>query len=483
MNDKTMTSALGKPIGDDNNSLTVSPSGPVLLQDVEMINKVAHFDRERIPERVVHAKGTGAFGEFVSYGNVKEYTKASFLQEKGKVTPVFVRFSTVIGSKGSSDTARDPRGFAVKLYTDQGNYDIVGNNMPVFFIRDAIKFPDLIHSLKPSPRSNIPDPERFWDFISLTPESTHMVTWVYSDRGTIDDYTKMDGFSVNTFIWVNEEGKRRFVKFHWKTKQGIKTIDRKEATRLSGENPDIAVENLRKDIENKNFPKWELCVQIMEIEDADKLEFDPLDATKTWPEDRFPLYPIGMMTLNKNPDNFFAQVEQSAFCPGNIIPGVEISADKMLVPRTFSYSDTQRYRLGANFSTLPTNRPLVKVHNNEQDGEATIFYSTSNTNYFPNSLNKNIPTPDSSVIPPKYCVSGEVEKTPIRKQDNFTQAGERFIQMTKEEKEHLADNIAIELYKCKNDIVNRVLKNFDQANHLFAQMVYDLIVKYRRENK
>ena len=353
-----LTDSLGRPVSNDTNSITVGADGPVLLEDIHLIDKLAHFDRERIPERVVHAKGAGAFGNFVTYNSMEEYTMADFLNRKEKVTPVLVRFSTVIGGRGSADTVRDPRGFATKFYTNEGIYDLVGNDLPVFFIRDGIKFPDVIHSLKPSPETNVVDPQRFWDFVSLSPEATHMITWLYSDRGTIKDYRNVEGFGVNTFIWVNRNSVRHFVKFHWKTKQGVETIDRFEAQRLAGTDPDIAVKRLHDAIARGDHPKYELCVQLMRPEEADSLPFDPLDDTKTWPEDLFPLIKVGMMTLNKNPDNFFAQVEQAAFCPGNIIPGVEFSADKMLQGRSFSYLDTQRHRIGPNFMQLPVNKPL-----------------------------------------------------------------------------------------------------------------------------
>lgn len=476
-----LTDSLGRPIPNDNNSLTVGCEGPALLQDVHLIDKVAHFDRERIPERVVHAKGAGAFGTFLNYRCMADYTIADFLQRPNCKTPVFVRFSTVIGSKGSADTVRDPRGFAVKFYTNQGTYDIVGNDLPVFFIRDAIKFPDVIHSLKPSPDNNLRDPQRFWDFISLTPESTHMITWLYSDRGTIKDYRHVDGFGVNTYVWVNPMGKRCFIKYHWKTQQGIETINRFDAEKLAGINPDIAVECLYNSIACGNFPKWELCVQLLDPDCIDSLPFDPLDDTKTWPEDQFPLIPIGMMTLNRNPENFFAQVEQSAYCPGNIVPGVELSADKMLVGRSFSYFDTQRHRLGANFMDLPINRSISPVNNNQRDGAATYNFNPEPINYSPNSLNNNNPRPAAINSEPPYYVEGKVMRCPTSKPDDYTQAGEHYNTFTCEEKAVLVDNIAVELYKCKNDIVDRVLCNFYKASKEFGDSVRNAVIDYRKK--
>jgi catalase len=349
MKDKYLTTNLGVPVADNQNSLTLGERGPVLLQDFQLIEKLAHFDRERIPERVVHAKGAGAYGYFQVYKSMADYTKASFLQDPNKQTPVFVRFSTVVGARGSADTARDPRGFAVKFYTAEGNYDLVGNNLPVFFIRDSIKFPDMVHAFKPSPDTNIPTSSsansRFWDFISLTPESTHMITWLFSDRGTVKSYRKMEGFGVNTYKWVNAAGKAIYIKYHWKPVAGVETIDRHEATRLAGEDPDIATRDLYYTIASGKTVEFELKVQMMEIADELRQSFDPLDATKTWPEDKFPLMLAGKMILNRNQENYFAEVEQAAFSPSSVVLGVELSPDKLLQGRAFSYADTQRYRL------------------------------------------------------------------------------------------------------------------------------------------
>ena len=357
-----MTTNQGYPISDDNSSLTVGNRGPTLLQDFQFIEKIAHFDRERIPERVVHAKGAGAFGYFQVHKSMAKYTKAKFLQDPNAKTPVFVRFSTVAGSRGSADTVRDVRGFATKFYTQEGNYDLVGNDIPVFFIRDAMKFPDLVHSVKAEPHNNMPSSStghnNFWDFISLTPESTHMLTWVFSDRGTPASYRMIEGFGVNTYKWVSNEGKAALIKYHWKPKLGVKNFDRLEATRIAGEDPDYLTRDLWEAIERGEFVEYEFFVQMMDIAEEQNQTFDPLDPTKTWPEDKFPLMPVGKMVLDRNPENFFTQVEQAAFCPANLVPGIEFSDDKLLQGRTFSYVDTQRYRLGANFHKLPTNRPL-----------------------------------------------------------------------------------------------------------------------------
>lgn len=476
-----MTDSLGRPIPNDTNSLTVGANGPVLLEDIHLIDKIAHFDRERIPERVVHAKGAGAFGTFVTYESMEKYTTADFLQKAGKQTPVLVRFSTVIGGRGSADTVRDPRGFATKFYTNEGIYDLVGNSLPVFFIRDAIKFPDVIHSLKPSPDSNLRDPERFWDFISLSPEATHMITWLYSDRGTIRDYRNMDGFGVNTYIWVNRDSVRHLVKFHLKTMQGIETIDRFEAEHLAGADPDIATRRLYEAIKRGDYPKYELCVQLMTPEEGGNLPFDPLDDTKTWPEDKFPLKKVGLLTLNKNPQNFFAQIEQAAFCPTNIVPGIELSADKMLQGRAFSYADTQRHRLGPNFMQLPVNRPLKPPFNNQRDGAMTYSFNTSPINYSPNSLANNNPKPANIPVPKPVYASGNIGRFTIARTDDFTQAGERYRSLGKIERAHLCDNIAVELWSCRPDIINRVLKYFENADREFAQGVRRAMETYRKK--
>ncbi len=479
--DNIMTDSLGRPVPNDTNSLTVSNQGPTLLEDIHFVDKLAHFDRERIPERVVHAKGAGAFGVFENYNSLSEYTCANFLSEAGKKTRVFVRFSTVIGSKGSADTVRDPRGFAVKFYTDEGIYDIVGNDLPVFFIRDAMKFPDVIHSLKPDPVTNLRNPVRFWDFVSLSPEATHMITWVYSDRGTIKSYRHVDGFGVNTYVWVNQNNERLYIKYHWKTKQGLQTIDRFEAEQLAGSDPDIAVKDLHNAIAEGNYPQYELCVQFMRPEDADQLSFDPLDDTKIWPEEQFPLYAVGMMTLNENPQNFFAQVEQSAFCPGNIVNGVELSNDKMLQGRSFSYLDTQRYRVGPNFAQLPINQSISPVDNNQRDGAMTYVINSEPINYSPNSLNENKPYPATGQYRVGPFIAGNIERAPINKTDDFQQAGEHYRSLTMVEQDHLVDNIASELYLANQDIQDRVLKYFANADKEFAEKVKIAMIKYMKK--
>jgi catalase len=434
-----------------------------------LVEKLAHFDRERIPERVVHAKGAGAHGYFQVYKSMARYTCAKFLQDPKKRTPVFVRFSTVVGSRGSADTARDPRGFAVKFYTEDGNYDLVGNNLPVFFIRDAIKFPDMVHAFKPAPDTGYPTSSsansRFWDFISLTPESTHMITWLFSDRGTVRSYRKMEGFGVNTYKWVNAEGKAVYVKYHWKPKEGIETIDRHEATRLAGEDPDIATRDLRETIASGKTAEYELCVQVMKIVDELKQDFDPLDATKTWPEDKFPLVPVGKMVLNRNPENFFAETEQAAFCPAAIVPGIGFTADKLLQGRIFSYADTQRHRLGANYLQLPVNRPQAPVNNNQRDGAMQYApYGGGTANYEPNTLADGMPHEAPPAATHKETVRGDISRRKISLTNDFEQAGGRYCSLSKTEKEHLVDNIADSLSHANKSIQKQMVENLSKAD-------------------
>ncbi|MCX6682929.1 MAG: catalase [Methanoregula sp.] len=466
---KTLTTNQGVPVADNQSSLTAGQRGPVLLEDVHLIEKLAHFDRERIPERVVHAKGAGVHGYFQVYKSMAEYTKAAFLQDVKKKTPVFVRFSTVVGARGSADSARDPRGFAVKFYTDDGNYDLVGNNLPVFFIRDAIKFPDMVHSFKPAPDTNIPTSSsansRFWDFISLTPESTHMITWLFSDRGTIKSYRKMEGFGVNTYIWVNEKGKGVYVKYHWKPAAGIETIDRHESTRLAGEDPDVATRDLYDWIASGKTVEFELNVQLMEFDDEFRLDFDPLDATKTWPEDTYPLMKVGKMVLDKNPENYFAEVEQAAFCPASVVPGIEPSADKLLQGRLFSYADTQRHRLGPNYLQIPINRPIVPVNNNQRDGfmqSGIGFYGT--VNYEPNTLGGGSPQQSGDSTFGGRPIEGAQMRKKIALTNDFQQAGERYRSLSKNDQDHLVDNIVDPLSHAKKEIRKRMVENLTRAD-------------------
>lgn len=460
-----MTTDQGAPVADNQNSLTVGERGPTLLQDVQLIEKIAHFDRERIPERVVHANGTGAYGYFQPQASMAPYTRAGFLQDPSKRTRVFVRFSTVVGSRGSADTARDPRGFAVKFYTDEGNYDLVGNNLPVFFIRDAIKFPDMVHSFKPAPDTNIPSQNRFWDFISLTPESTHMITWLFSDRGTVKSYRTMEGFGVHTYKWINADGNAIYVKYHWKPTAGVATIDRHEAARLAGEDLDVATRDLGETIASGGPVEFELKVQMMDIADEMKYEFDPLDPTKTWPEDTFPLMPVGKMVLDRNPENFFAEVEQAAFCPAAVVPGIELSADKLLQGRVFSYADTQRHRLGPNYLQLPVNRPAVEVANEHRDGAMQYApYGNGTVNYEPNTLAQGEPHEAEAAPTSAYHIEADVGRAKIAKTNDFAQAGERYRSLGDTDRDHLIDNIVDDLGKADVEIQRRMVENLRKAD-------------------
>lgn len=458
-----LTTNQGVPVGDNQNSRTAGRRGPTLLEDYHLLEKLAHFDRERIPERVVHARGAGAHGVFRVERSMKPYTKAHFLQEVGQETPLFVRFSTVIHGTGSPETARDPRGFAVKLYTEEGNYDIVGNHLPVFFIRDALKFPDMVHSLKPAPDTNIQDPARYWDFMTLSPESTHMLTWVFSDHGTPSNYRQMDGFGVHAFKWVNAEGKVTYVKYHWKSLQGVVNLSADEVREVQGRDFNHATRDLFDQIRDGNFPQWALHVQLMPPEDLDRWGFDPLDATKVWPEDAYPLYRIGTMTLKRNPDNFFAEVEQSAFSPSALVPGIEPSEDKLLQGRLFSYPDTQRYRLGANYLQIPINCPYAPVRNHQRDGAMNVKQDTSTVNYEPNSASGS-PQEDPAYAESEAPLTGPALRQKIEKTDDFTQAGERYRSYTKQEQDNLIRNLVNDLKQTSQDIQLRAICNFFRAD-------------------
>ncbi|MFA5449899.1 MAG: catalase, partial [Clostridia bacterium] len=388
---QTLTTAYGRPVENDQNTITTGnrEQGHGLLNDTYLVEKLAHFTRERIPERVVHAKGAGAYGYFEVTNDLSKYTRAAFLSEAGKKTELFARFSTVGGEIGSADSDRDPRGFALKFYTEEGNYDVVGNNTPVFFIRDAIKFPDFVHTQKRDPRTNLKDATMFWDFLSLTPESAHQVTFLFSDRGTPQDYRHMDGFGANTWMFYNEKGETCWFKWHFKNDQGTKSLTADEATRLGGTDPDHATRDLFNAIERGEFPSWTVYVQIMTHEQAKEYRFDPFDVTKVWYHADFPLIKVGKFVLNRNPENFFAEVEQAAFAPSTLIPGIYPSPDKLLQGRLFAYEDAHRYRLGKNHDLIPVNSPKAATpYTNERSGMMMTGDNYGRTaNYYPNSVN------------------------------------------------------------------------------------------------
>lgn len=464
-----LTTNQGGPVADNQSSRTAGQRGPVLMEDYHLIEKLAHFDRERIPERVVHARGAGAHGVFVTTKNMSEFTKANFLQTEGKETPVFVRFSTVIHGQGSPETARDPRGFSTKFYTEEGNYDLVGNHIPVFFIRDAIKFPDMVHSLKPDPVTNIQHPSRYWDFMTLTPESTHMMTWLLSDHGTPANYREMNGFSVHAFKWINAEGKITYIKYKWLSKQGARNFTAAESAEEQGKDFNHATRDLFDNIDKGNFPGWELQVQLMPYEHIDRYSFDPLDPTKIWPEDMYPFQTIGTMTLNRNATNYFAEVEQVAFAPSVLVPGIEPSEDKLLQGRLFSYPDAQRYRLGANYTHIPVNCPYAAVRNQQRDGAMTMTANPSTYNYEPNS-GSDEPQEASEEFKDSYSpIHGVAGRQKIDKQDNFTQAGETYRSWSAEEQANLLANLIGDLSQVNEDIQLRAVCNFYRADATLGQ--------------
>lgn len=454
-----MTTDHGLRINDDQNSLRAGERGATLLEDFILREKITHFDHERIPERIVHARGSGAHGVFKLYKSLGSVTKADFLNDTETETPVFVRFSTVAGSKGSTDLARDVRGFAVKFYTQQGNFDLVGNNMPVFFIQDAMKFPDLVHAVKPEPDNEMPQAasahDTFWDFISLMPESAHMIMWLMSDRAIPRSLRMMEGFGVHTFRLINENGEASFVKFHWKPLLGVHSVAWDEAQNISGKDPDFHRRDLWDAIESGAFPEWELGVQIVPEADEFKFEFDLLDPTKLIPEELVPVQRIGKMTLNRNPDNFFAETEQVAFHVGHIVPGIDFTNDPLLQGRLFSYTDTQLIRLGGpNFHEIPINRPVVPVHNNQRDGFMRQTINRGKTSYGPNSLGGNDPQQVKSADGGFTSYQERIDAKKVRARsnsffDHFSQARLFFNSQSDPEKNHLIDALSFELGKVK----------------------------------
>jgi catalase len=467
-------------ISDDQNSEKAGVRGPTLLEDFVLREKITHFDHERIPERVVHARGAGAHGVFVNYKPLAELTKAGLFAEAGKETPVFVRFSTVAGFRGSADTARDVRGFAVKFYTDEGNWDLVGNNIPVFFIQDAIKFPDLIHSVKPEPNNEIPQAssahDTFYDFISLTPESLHMIMWIHSDRAIPRSFSTMEGFGVHTYRLVNAKGVSHFVKFHWKPVRGLHSLAWDEAQQLAGKDPDFHRRDLWESIEKGDFPEWEFAVQVIEESQEHDFDFDILDATKLWPEDLVPIQKIGKMTLNRNPDNYFAETEQVAFLPTNIVSGVDFSNDPLLQGRLFSYIDTQITRLGGpNWQQLPINRPRCPFASNQRDGHMQFGIPKGRVSYFPNGLDGNKPDEDKKTGFVSY--PERMEGTKIRERspsfsDHVSQAALFFNSLLPWERDHLVSATKFELSKCESvDVRQRMVDQINRIDHAYATEV------------
>ena len=468
-----LTTRQGHPVTDNQNMKTIGERGPAVMENYQFLEKVAHFDRERVPERVVHARGAGAHGIFESYANVgvdhvSKFTRAKLFQEKGKKTPVFVRFSTVIHGLHSPETLRDPRGFAVKFYTEDGNWDLVGNNLKVFFIRDAIKFPDFIHSFKPDPITNRQSAIRQFDFISNSPETLHMITWLFSPWGIPANYRQMQGSGVNTYKWVNAEGLAVLVKYHWEPLQGVRNLTQNEANEIQANNFNHATQDLYDAIDSGDYPEWELNIQYMSDGDHPELSFDPLDDTKIWPNDQFPMYPVGKMTLNRNPENYFAEVEQSAFGTGVLVDGLDFSDDKMLQGRTFSYSDTQRYRVGTNYLQLPINAPKTNVATNQRDGSMThrVDLSPSSNphiNYEPSSLNGLQEAVVSHTQHEPYYADKIVRKK-VSRTSVFEQAGERYRTFKDWERDDLIANIVSGLSQTNPDTQFRMVDLFTQCD-------------------
>lgn len=471
-----LTNRQGHPITNNQQIRTVGNRGPATLENYDYIEKISHFDRERIPERVVHARGAGAHGYFEAYGTVGDepiakYTRAKLFQGKGKKTLLFVRFSSVIHGGHSPETLRDPRGFAVKFYTEDGNWDLVGNNLKIFFIRDAMKFPDMIHAFKPDPITNRQDAERFFDFCAASPETFHMVTLVYSPWGIPANYRMMQGSGVNTYRWINSEGKAVLIKYHWEPKQGIRNLTQAQAEEIQAKNFNHATQDLFEAIEKGDYPEWELLVQMMEDSDHPELDFDPLDDTKLWPEDQFPWLPVGKMVLHKNPEDYFTEVEQAAFGTGVLVDGLDFSDDKMLQGRTFSYSDTQRYRVGANYLQLPINAPKKQVSTNQRGGQMQYKvdgHENPHINYEPSMLGGLKEAKQGGKEHTPY-VEGNLVRQSIDRTNDTKQAGETYRKFEKWEQDDLILNLTTDLAKCAPVIQETIIRYAEEADEEYGR--------------
>ena len=464
---KVMTTTAGNPISDNQNSMTAGPRGPVLMQDYQLIEKLAHQNRERIPERVVHAKGSGAFGVLEITEDISKYTKAKVLQ-KGEKTKLLLRFSTVAGERGAADAERDVRGYALKFYTREGNWDLVGNNTPVFFIRDAYKFPDFIHTQKRHPQTNLRSNTAAWDFWSLSPESLHQVTILMSDRGIPKSYRHVNGYGSHTYSLINASGERFWVKFHFKTLQGIETITNKEAEAIVAKDRESNQRDLFENIQAGNFPKWSFEIQIMTNEEAKNCSFDPFDLTKVWPHGDYPMIKVGTMTLNENPKNYFNEIEQASFSPSNVVPGISFSPDKMLQARIFSYPDAHRYRVGTHYEMLPVNRPIVDVNTYHADGSMNYEIKEPTDAYYePNSFGGAVE--DASFAEPAFETGDMADRYNHRDGNNdFVQVTALFNLMSDNQKEQLFSNIAEAMGGVPRNIVDRQLALFEQVHKDYA---------------
>ena len=467
MSDKQLTTSAGAPVAEDNNSISAGSRGPLTFDNYQMFEKLAHFNRERIPERVVHARGAGAYGTFTLSKSLSEYTRASFLQRQGDQTEVFLRFSTVGGGQDSSDYARDPRGFALKFYTEEGNYDIVGNNTPVFFLNDPMKFPDFVHSQKKNPRSNLPDAARIWEYWANHPQSLHQMTILMSDRGIPRSWRHMNGYGSHTFSFYNTNGTRYWMKWHFKTDQGVECVMNDEASGLPSHG---AQQDLVEAIDNGNFPSWTVKVQIMTEDQAKSFPVNPFDLTKVWPHDLVPMETVGKLELNRNVDNYFAETEQAAFAPSNFVPGIGSSPDKMLQARLLAYQDAHRYRVGANHNAIAVNAPRCPVHTYQRDG-AMAAGQDGRQNFYPNDQ-QDLPQPDPSVAPPPLRLEDAwVQPYSQDEEDYYSQAGDLYRLMTEEQKDRLAETIAAGLAQADENVQARVVSYLDRADPSYAARV------------
>ena len=480
MANKHLTTANGVPVPDNQNSLTAGERGPIVFEDFHLFEKLAHFNRERIPERVVHAKGSGAFGELTVTKDITRYTKAKLFEKVGKKTPLFIRFSTVGGEAGSADTERDPRGFSIKFYTEQGIWDLVGNNTPVFFLRDPSKFPDFIHTQKRHPQTHTKDATMQWDFWSLHPESLHQVTILFSDRGIPDGYRFMDGFGSHTFSMVNAKNERFFVKYHFKTRQGIRNLSPAKALELAGADPDYAQRDLFEAIERKDFPKWTMAIQVMPEADAAKYKINPFDVTKVWSHKDYPRIEVGELVLDRNPANYYADVEQAAFAPSSVVPGLGFSPDRMLQGRLFSYADAHRYRLGVNYHQIPVNKPVNEVTHYHRDGGVRIDGNGGPAhNYHPNSFDE-VGEYKEAQPPPPYLLTGPMDRHNHRGDDDYySQAGDLYRLMNEEQRKLLVDNIVGAMRSVPDFIQKRQLQHFLKADKQYGERIERGLAKAR----